>query len=192
MVPSSRLSPRLRWDIKVRRTHALTKRLRRRLRRASHTDLSYYLLDTLARGQLLSLSSSECFAMAIQMELYRIIISEMQDQQIIMLKEVDGERTFPIVIGSGEAYAIDRRLKGIPTPRPLTHDLLANVIEQLGGSIEQIEINDLENHTFFARIHIRKDGQMLEIDSRPSDAIALGIATTVPIFVAEHVLDQVC
>jgi uncharacterized protein len=130
--------------------------------------------------------------MAVQMELYRIIISEMQDQQIIMLKEVDGERTFPIVIGSGEAYAIDRRLKGIPTPRPLTHDLLANVIEQLGGMIEQIEINDLENHTFFARIHIRRDGKMLEIDSRPSDAIALGIATTVPIFVAEHVLEEVC
>ncbi|MEA2733621.1 MAG: uncharacterized protein QOE14_72, partial [Humisphaera sp.] len=87
--------------------------------------------------------------MSIQMELHKIIISEMQDQQIIMLKEVDGERTFPIVIGSGEAYAIDRRLKGIPTPRPLTHDLLANIIDQLGGEISQIEINDLENHTFF-------------------------------------------
>ena len=130
--------------------------------------------------------------MSVRMELHKIIISEMQEQQIIMLKEVDGERTFPIVIGSGEAYAIDRRLKGIPTPRPLTHDLLANVIEQLGGTIEQIEINDLENHTFFARIHIRRDGQKLEIDSRPSDAIALGIATTVPIYVAEHVLDEVC
>ena len=130
--------------------------------------------------------------MSVQMELYRIIISEMQDQQIIMLKEVDGERTFPIVIGSGEAYAIDRRLKGIPTPRPLTHDLLASVIEQMGGSIEQIEINDLEHHTFYAKIHIRQDGKTLEIDSRPSDAIALGIATTVPIYVAEHVLDEVC
>ena len=130
--------------------------------------------------------------MAVQMELHKIIISEMQDQQIIMLREVDGERVFPIVIGSGEAYAIDRRLKGIPTPRPLTHDLLANVIEQLGGTIEQIEINDLENHTFFARIHIRHNGSVHEIDSRPSDAIALGIATSVPIYVAEHVLDEVC
>ena len=130
--------------------------------------------------------------MAVQMELHKIIISEMQDQQIIMLREVDGERVFPIVIGSGEAYAIDRRLKGIPTPRPLTHDLLANVIEQLGGAIEQIEINDLENHTFFARIHIRHNGSVHEIDSRPSDAIALGIATSVPIYVAEHVLDEVC
>lgn len=129
--------------------------------------------------------------MSVQMELHKIIISELQEQQIIMLKEVDGERVFPIVIGNPEALAIDRRLKGVPTPRPLTHDLLARVIEQLGGSIEQIEINDLENHTFFARIHIRQDGRVLEVDSRPSDAIALGIATTVPIFVAEHVLRDV-
>ena len=129
--------------------------------------------------------------MSIQMELHKIIISEMQDQQIIMLKEVDGERTFPIVIGSGEAYAIDRRLKGIPTPRPLTHDLLANIIDHLGGEIAQIEINDLENHTFYARIHIKQNGRTVEVDSRPSDAIALGIATSVPIFVAEHVLDEV-
>ena len=130
--------------------------------------------------------------MSVQMELHKIIISELQEQQIIMLKEVDGERVFPIVIGNPEALAIDRRLKGVPTPRPMTHDLLARVIDQLGGSIEQIEINDLENHTFFARIHIRQDGRTIEIDSRPSDAIALGIATSVPIFVAEHVLDEVC
>ena len=129
--------------------------------------------------------------MSIQMELQRIIISEMQDRQIIVLKEVDGERTFPIVIGSAEAYAIDRRLKGIPAPRPLTHDLLANVIEELGGEIDRIEIHNLEDAIFFARILIRQNGQMVEIDSRPSDAIALGVATMVPIYVAEHVLDQV-
>ena len=130
--------------------------------------------------------------MPVQMELHKIIISEMQDQQIIVLKEVDGERKFPIVIGSSEAYAIDRRLKGIPTPRPLTHDLLANVIESMGGNIDRIEINDLQAHTFFARIHIRQDGQTVKIDSRPSDAIALGVATSVPIYVAEHVLNEVC
>lgn len=130
--------------------------------------------------------------MSIQMELSKIIISEMQDSQLIVLKEVDGERNFPIVIGSPEASAIDRRLKGIPMPRPMTHDLLANIIEELGGTVERIEINNLQEHTFFARIHIRKDGEMLEIDSRPSDAIALGVATSVPIYVAEHVLDQVC
>jgi len=129
--------------------------------------------------------------MSVQMELSRIIISEMKDQQIIVLREVDGEREFPIVIGSAEAFAIDRRLKGIPTPRPLTHDLLASVIEQLGGAIERIEINNLQDHTFFASIHIRQNGEIVEIDSRPSDAIALGIATMVPIYVAEHVLDSV-
>ena len=129
--------------------------------------------------------------MSVQMELAKIIISEMADQQVIVLKEVDGERNFPIVIGPQEAWAIDRRLKGHATPRPMTHDLLANVIEQLGGTIDHIEINNLEQHTFFATIHIRQNGNVLEIDARPSDAIALGVATTVPIYVAEHVLDQV-
>ena len=129
--------------------------------------------------------------MSIQMELQRIIISEMQDRQIIVLKEVDGERTFPIVIGSAEAYAIDRRLKGIPAPRPMTHDLLANIIEELDGKIDRIEINNLEDAIFFASIVIIHNDRIVEIDARPSDAIALGVATMVPIFVAEHVLDQV-
>ena len=129
--------------------------------------------------------------MSVQMELNKIIISEMQDQQIIVLREVDGDRTFPIVIGSSEAFAINRRLSGHPTPRPLTHDLLANVIEEMGGSIDRIEITNLQDHTFFARIRIRHGGGTVSVDSRPSDAIALGIATAVPIFVAEHVLEEV-
>lgn len=129
--------------------------------------------------------------MAVPMELHKIIISEMQEKQLIWLKEVDGERKFTIVIGSNEALAIDRRLKGSPTPRPMTHDLLANIIEEMGGAIEKIEINDLQQGTFYAKIHIRQDGRSIEVDSRPSDAIALGIATTVPIFVAEHVLRDV-
>jgi bifunctional DNase/RNase len=116
----------------------------------------------------------------------------MQDTQIIVLKEVNGERQFPIVIGSAEAIAIDRRLKGIAMPRPLTHDLLATVIEHLGGKLEKIEITDLHSHTFFARLFIRQDGQLIETDSRPSDAIALGIANSVPIYVSADVLDQVC
>src|ERR1700712_4349155 len=111
--------------------------------------------------------------MSVQMELHKIIISEMQDQQIIVLKEVDGERKFPIVIGSNEAIAIDRRLKAIATARPMTHDLLGNIIETMGGTIDRIEINDLQDHTFFAKIHIRQNMRTLEVDSRPSDAIAL-------------------
>ena len=129
--------------------------------------------------------------MPVQMELHKIIISEMQEQQIIVLKEVDGDRKFPIVIGVTEAMAIDRRLKGIPTPRPMTHDLLANIIESMGGTMEKIEINDLQDHTFFAKIHIRHNGKSVQVDSRPSDAIALGIASVLPIFVAEHVLSEV-
>jgi bifunctional DNase/RNase len=130
--------------------------------------------------------------MAVQMELHKIIISEMQEQQFIWLKEVDGERKFPIVIGTYEARAIDRRLKGIPTQRPLTHDLLADTIERLGGRIDNIEINNLDSGTFNARINIRQGADTITMDSRPSDAIALGIATQVPIFVAQHVLDEVC
>lgn len=128
--------------------------------------------------------------MAVQMELFRIIISEMNDQQIIMLREVDGERSFSIVIGNTEAYAIDRRIKGLVPMRPLTHDLLANIVEEMGGVLERIEINDLQSGTYFAKLHIRQNGSVLKIDSRPSDAIALGAATSVPIFVAEHVLAE--
>ena len=130
--------------------------------------------------------------MTVQMELSKIIISDMQDQQVIVLQEVNGERKFPIVIGETEARAIDRRLKGMPTQRPMTHELLANVIEKLGGSIDRIVITNLQEHTFFASIHIRHDGKVIEVDSRPSDAIAVGIAGSVPIYVAEHILDEVC
>jgi len=128
--------------------------------------------------------------MEIEAELSRIIINEMSDQQIIVLKELDGERSFPIVIGIVEIFAIDRRLKGIKPARPMTHDLLANVIENLGARIEKIVINDLRHHVFFARIHLGVNGQIIEIDSRPSDAIALSAATSAPIYVAEHVFDQ--
>ena len=128
--------------------------------------------------------------MEIEAELSRIIINEMSDQQVIVLKELDGERSFPIVIGIVEIFAIDRRLKGIKPVRPMTHDLLANVIEHLGARIEKIVINDLRHHVFYAIIHLNLNGHTLEIDSRPSDAIALSAATSAPIFVAEHVFDQ--
>jgi len=110
---------------------------------------------------------------------------------VIFLKEKDGERTFPILIGIHEALAIDRRLKGVDTPRPMTHDLLAGVVTALGGALEKIVINDLREHTFYARLHIRRDGEDIEVDSRPSDAIALGVAFDTPIYVADHVIDEV-
>ena len=129
--------------------------------------------------------------MDVPMELSRILITEYGDQQVIFLKETGGERSFPILIGTGEALAIDRRLKGIETPRPMTHDLLANVIESLGGQIDHIVINDLREHTFIATLYIRRGEDMIAVDSRPSDAIALGSALQTPIYVAEHVLASV-
>jgi bifunctional DNase/RNase len=128
--------------------------------------------------------------MAVEMALSRILIRELNDYQIIELREVEGDRTFPIVIGLPEAQAIDRRLKGIEIKRPQTHDLLANMIEELGGTLDSITIDDLSEHTFFAKLNIRQNGKSLSIDCRPSDAIALGIAADVPIFVAEHVLES--
>ncbi len=152
--------------------------------------------------------------MAVRMELSRILIRELNDYQIIELREVadsesttgdstegaeggatggqiEGGRSFPIVIGLPEAQAVERRLKGITIKRPQTHDLLANVIEALGGKLQSITINDLSDHTFFATLDVRTAaGTIINIDSRPSDAIALGIAGNVPIYVAEHVLNS--
>jgi uncharacterized protein len=132
--------------------------------------------------------------MAVRMELSRILIRELNDCQIIELREAgdvpeDDRRSFPIVIGLPEAQAIERRLKGVSIKRPQTHDLLANVVEALGGELVSITINDLADHTFFATLDVKRSGEVVHIDSRPSDAIALGVANDVPIFVEEHVLD---
>lgn len=126
--------------------------------------------------------------MPVQMELRRIIISEVQDQQVIVLREVDGERSFPIVIGIFEATSIDRRVKNMPAPRPLTHDLLAQIIEDLGGEVQDVIISDLKEHTYYAKLRIRHEGELIEVDSRPSDAIAVAVTAKVPIYVNEDVL----
>ncbi|WP_422930883.1 bifunctional nuclease family protein [Singulisphaera sp. PoT] len=130
-------------------------------------------------------------AVPVQMELTRIIINDNNEQQIIFLKEVDGERTFPIVIGIYEASSIDRRVRGIPSPRPLTHDLLANTIELLNGELQDIYISELREHTYYAKLRIRHGGELIEVDSRPSDAIAVAVTIDVPIFVAEDIIDEV-
>jgi bifunctional DNase/RNase len=126
----------------------------------------------------------------VQMELRRIIISEVDEQQIIVLRELDGERSFPIVIGIFEATSIDRRVKGVPSPRPLTHDLVANVIDQLGGELQDIVISDLRDHTYFAKLRVRMNGELVDVDCRPSDAIALAVTAKVPIYVNEEVLAE--
>jgi bifunctional DNase/RNase len=124
------------------------------------------------------------------MELRRIIISEVDEHQVVILKEVDGDRSFPIVIGIFEATSINRRVRREASPRPLTHDLIASVVDQMGGDIQDIVINELQEHTYFAKLRIRKDGELIEIDCRPSDAIAVAVTSKVPIYVAEEVLGE--
>ena len=129
--------------------------------------------------------------MLVLMDLARIIITETGDSQIIILKERGGDRHFPILIGISEALAIERRLKGIQTARPLTHDLMAAIIDELDADLEKIVICDLRDHTFYAKLVVRRNGDLREIDSRPSDAIALGVTNETPIYVEEEVLQQV-
>ncbi len=130
--------------------------------------------------------------MPVEMQLARIIISEIHDQQIIYLREVDGDRHFPIVIGIFEATSIDRRVKGYQTQRPLTHDLLVSTVEHLGGELDSVVITDLREGTYFAVLRVRQNGELIEVDSRPSDAIAIAVSCDppLPIFVAEEVLEE--
>ncbi len=128
--------------------------------------------------------------MEVEVELSKIIINEAVDQQIIVLKEIEGQRSFPIVIGMTEILAIDRRLKNIQLPRPMTHDLLADVIDRMGGEVEKVVISDLSNGTFYARLHINTNGDTMEVDSRPSDAIAIGVGIGASIFVDEQVFEN--
>jgi len=133
--------------------------------------------------------------MSIKMELCRVLIRETDDTHVVELREAEvpeeDARVFPIVIGLTEAAAIERRLMDQTPPRPQTHELLDSVIDELGYELERIEITDLREHTFFARIYLRSGSEMKDIDCRPSDAIALGATGDVPIYVAEHVLDEV-
>ena len=128
----------------------------------------------------------------IPISLSKIVITETSDHQVIVLKELEGKRSFPIIIGLNEAWAIDRAVKGITTPRPLTHDLITRIIESLNADVERVVISDLRNNTFYAKIVLRQDGNIVEIDSRPSDAVALAMQKNTPIFVASKVLEEVC
>lgn len=130
--------------------------------------------------------------MMIPLKLSRVVLSEINTQQAVFLKEADGSRQFPIVIGVFEAASIDRYVKGLTTKRPMTHDLVRSTIEAMGGTIQDIYIHRLESNTYYASIRIRRGEELIEIDSRPSDAIAVALAGTPPveIFIEESVLDQ--
>lgn len=131
--------------------------------------------------------------MSVQMELSRIIISEINDQQVVYLKEIEGDRTFPILIGLFEATSIDRRVKHQQAPRPLTHDLLVATVEMLGAEFQDVIISEIKDHTYYAVLRVIRDGDVIEIDARPSDAIAVAVTCepNLPIYVAEEVLESV-
>ncbi|MDD2866899.1 MAG: bifunctional nuclease family protein [Candidatus Omnitrophica bacterium] len=128
----------------------------------------------------------------VEMELSKIIIDEKRPDQIIVLKEKNGPRLMPIVIGYLEANAIKLKVSGVTPPRPLTHDLLFSVIEGLGASVGKVLIDRLENNTFYAKLVLQISGQASEkaIDARPSDAIAMAVRAHAPIFVDEEVIKR--
>jgi len=124
-------------------------------------------------------------------ELSRIILRDTTEEQFIYLREKEGDRrVFPIVIGRFEARAIERGVRSQAAPRPMTHDLLATVVEAAGGRLVRVEITELKEGTFFAVLHLEREGGNVEVDARPSDAIALAVRARAPIFVAEEVLRE--
>jgi len=127
----------------------------------------------------------------IEVELVKIVIRDTSEQQYIFLKEKEGERVFPIVIGYFEASAIDRHVRGVKTPRPMTHEILGNAIEALGGRLLRVVVNRLHENTFYAKLSLQQAEAEIELDCRPSDAIALAVQTEVPIYVAEEVIEAV-
>jgi bifunctional DNase/RNase len=126
----------------------------------------------------------------IEMTIDSIRVSLMNYQRVVILKEKLSDRYLPIWIGPSEADAIAVKLQGVAVPRPLTHDLLNSVIDTLGGVVNSIIVNDLKNDTFFAKVIIDNSGKQMEVDSRPSDALALAVRTGVPIYADESVLDK--
>ena len=126
----------------------------------------------------------------IEMSIESIRVSLRNYQRVVILREKGSDRYLPIWIGPAEADAIAVRLQEHSVARPLTHDLLSNVIQEFGGVVKFVVINDLENDTFYARIHVEQDGRTIEVDSRPSDAIALAVRAEVLIYADESVLDR--
>jgi len=126
----------------------------------------------------------------VELTIESIRVSLMNYQRVVILKEKESDRYLPIWIGPAEADAIAVRLQEVAVARPLTHDLLRSIIDSLGASVDYVIVNDLSNDTFFARIMLQIDGRVMEIDSRPSDAIALAVRVQVPIYADESVLEK--
>ncbi|MGH7394728.1 MAG: bifunctional nuclease family protein [Candidatus Methylomirabilales bacterium] len=126
----------------------------------------------------------------IKMTVRGIALDPITNMPIIILKDADDKRALPIWVGIFEANAIALELEKISTPRPMTHDLIKNILDGLGASVQQVVVNDLKDNTFFAVIEISVNGNVVNVDSRPSDAIALALRVNAPIFVSEKVVTR--
>jgi bifunctional DNase/RNase len=126
----------------------------------------------------------------VEVEIDSIRVSLMSQQRIVILKEINSDRYLPIWIGPYEAEAITLSLQDVEVARPLTHDLLRNVLTELGAQVTRINITELKDNVFFARIILQVNGQEMAIDSRPSDALALAVRVHVPVYVAEEIMDE--
>ena len=125
-----------------------------------------------------------------EMVIYGVSFDLVGKQPIVLLKTADGNKFLPIWIGHPEAAAILMKLQGASTPRPMTHDLLADVLEQLDAEVTRITVTELRENTFYASITVQQNGSEIEIDSRPSDAIAIAVRSDAPIFAAERVIEE--
>ncbi|MBI3492469.1 MAG: bifunctional nuclease family protein [Acidobacteria bacterium] len=128
--------------------------------------------------------------MQIEMTLKGLMVDPITNMPIVILRDRDGQKVLPIWVGIFEANAIALQIENIPTPRPMTHDLLRNVIEDLKASVQKVVVCDLQENTFYALIYLSRNGDTMAIDARPSDAIALALRTRAPIFVEDSVIDH--
>jgi hypothetical protein len=128
--------------------------------------------------------------MQIEMNIKGLMIDPITNMPIIILRDEEGQRILPIWVGVFEANAIALQIENVQTPRPMTHDLLKNIIDDLSAQVERIVVTELKENTFYALIHLRRNGHSIEVDARPSDAIALALRTRSPIFVEEAVIQN--
>ena len=128
--------------------------------------------------------------MQVEMTIKGLMVDPITNMPIVILKDQDGQRVLPIWVGIMEANAIALQIENISTPRPMTHDLLRNVIEDLKATVEKIVVCDLQDNTFYALIHLKVDSKIVAVDARPSDAIALALRVCAPIYAEETVIDN--
>jgi bifunctional DNase/RNase len=128
--------------------------------------------------------------MQIEMTIKGLMVDPVNNMPIVILRDKEGQRVLPIWVGIFEANAIALQIENLPTPRPMTHDLLRNVIQDLKASVQKVVISDLQEQTFYALIYLSVNGESVAVDARPSDAIALALRTRAPIFVEDTVIDQ--